>query len=147
MDADTLASAALLQKMKAQYGPQKMMSALMSFMNSDNSPPSCVTIPGLSDIPATTNASTSVSHTTTSGSRGYYSSGSVTANYSSSPQPPEQTPTRVPVQEQYNFPPPVSYQNQQIQHYPTGYLQQPHSSLNTFYPQPAQPQNYNLHQK
>jgi len=102
LDADTLASAALLQKMKSQYGSEKMMSALMSFLNTDPPGPPSIPIPGISDTQPQTSAPMS---TPSSSNRGYYSSGSLTATYSSSPQPPDQpaTPSQYPAPEQYGY--------------------------------------------
>eukprot|EP00092_Neocalanus_flemingeri_P024580 GFUD01026659.1.p1 GENE.GFUD01026659.1~~GFUD01026659.1.p1 ORF type:complete len:1744 (+),score=379.20 GFUD01026659.1:118-5349(+) len=136
LDAETLAQAALLQKMKSQYGPQKMMSALMSMINSDPPGPPNSSIPGLSEPPHT--SSTTMS--TTASSRGYYSSGALTASYSASPQPPDNHP-----------PPPDQYHTQEQYAYPhTTYPQamQAPTTLASYpgypvppspYPQPYQP--------
>ena len=104
LDAETLAQAALLQKMKSQYGPQKMMSALMSMISSDPPGPPSAQIPGLNEPPP----STSTTLPTSTSTRGYYSSGSLTATYSSSPQPPDSHPAATEqyhTQEQYGYPP------------------------------------------
>ena len=142
LDADTLASAALLQKMKSQYGSEKMMSALMSFLNTDPPGPPSIPIPGINDSQPQISAPIS---TPSSSNRGYYSSGSLTATYSSSPQPPDQPPppsqypATAPAPDQYSYQQAVAgqYAYPQPQYYqptPTeAYYQQSINPLNPLF--------------
>jgi len=147
IDAETLASAALLQKMKSQYGSEKMMSALMSFLNTDPPGPPNNPIPGLND----TQPHPAIPITAPSSSRGYYSSGALTASYSSSPQPPDQPiqSNQYPPHEQYGYPqptypqgiqPPIhyGYPHPQPQYYPTSQAPTP---ANQYYQQPGMANN------
>jgi len=140
LDAETLASAALLQKMKSQYGSEKMMSALMSFLNTDSTGPSNIPIPGINDDQSITSVPIS---TPSSSNRGYYSSGSLTATYSSSPQPPDQPPqppSQCPATDQYGYQQAVvgQYGYPQPQYYPSisanpYYQQQGNNPLNPLF--------------
>lgn len=113
------------------------MSALMSFLNTD--PPGPPNIPGLRDTQPSTSAPIS---TPSSSNRGYYSSGSLTATYSSSPQPPDQPPppTQYPVQDQYGYQSqqhhPVQYGYPQHQYYPTS-----QATTNPYYQPSTNPLN------
>jgi len=134
LDAETLAQAALLQKMKSQYGPQKMMSALMSMMSDPPGPPS-IPIPGLSDPqPIASPAPPS--------SRGYYSSGSLTATYSSSPQPPEIQPSNPDQYPPYTQYPPTNYP-----HTAYGYPQSQYPHQPTQPTQPTPPSTLQYYQQ